>query len=103
MDPTRKANRAGNEVTLQYQSRQETLGVEELIEDKLKQLQAFIQRLEQTPPGSAEIRSRTKLFGACKRVEGETSGQYYGRLRHWLDRATPHTKSPLHPPRQTDD
>ena len=103
MDSSRKANREANEITLQYKSRQETLLDEELTEDKLTQLLAFISQLDQTPPGAAELQRRRKLFGECKRIEGETSGQFYARLRHWLDRDIPQTKSPLHAPRQTGD
>ena len=103
MDRSRKANREGSEVTLQHKSRQEAMGVEELCEDKLTQLLMFVQSLEQTPPGVAELQRRTKLFGECKRNEGEPSGLFYGRLRQWLDRPMPQTKLPLHPPRQTGD
>jgi hypothetical protein len=103
MDSSRKANRAGNEVTLQYKSPQETLLGEELSADKLTHLLAFIGRLEKTPPGAVEIQKRIKHFGECKRIESETSGQFYARLRHWLDRDIPQTKSPLHAPRQTGD
>jgi hypothetical protein len=35
MDNSRKADREGNEITLQYKSRQETLLDEELDEDRL--------------------------------------------------------------------
>jgi hypothetical protein len=101
MDASRKATRAGNETTLQYQSPQEALLAEELNKDKLTQLQTVISGLEQTPAGATELQRRIKLFGECKRIEGETAGQYYGRLRHWLDRDLPQTKSPLHAPRQT--
>ena len=103
MDRSRKANREGSEVTLQHKSRQEAMGVEELCEDKLTQLLMFVQSLEQTPPGVAELQRRTKLFGECQRNEGEPLGLFYGRLRHWLDRPMPQTKSPLHRPRQTGD
>ena len=103
MDRSRKANREGSEVTLQHQSRQEALGVEELCEDKLTQLLVFVRSLGQTPAGSVEIQRRIKLFGECQRNEGEPSGLFYGRLRHWLDRPIPLTKMPLHPPRQTGD
>jgi hypothetical protein len=102
VDTSRKANREDHEVTLQYQSRQEKLSIDEQNEFKLTQLLAFISQLEQTPPGTAELQRRTKLFGECKRIEGETSGQFHGRLRHWLDREMPRTKSPRHAPRQTD-
>ena len=103
MDNSRKANREDNEITLQYKSRQETLLDEELTEDKLKELLESISQIDQTPPGAAELQRRTKLFGECKRIEGETSGQFYARLRHWLDRDIPQTKSPLHAPRQTGE
>ena len=102
MDITRKANREAQEATLQYRSRQEALLDEELIEDKLKQLLEFVGGLKQTPEGAAEIQRRVKLFGECQRSEGETSGEFYAKLRRWLDRDNPRTKSPLHPPRQTD-
>ena len=103
MDIRQKANREAQEKTLEYRSRQATMLVEELIEDKLTQLLAFINRLKQTSPGTAELRGRTTLFGECKRIQGETSGQFYGRLRHWLDRGIPLTKSPRYAPRQTDN
>ena len=103
MDKSRKANREGNEITLQYKSRQETLLDEELAEDKLTQLLVFISQLDQTPAGVADLQRRRKLFPECKRIEGETSGQFYARLRHWLDRDIPQTKLPLHAARQTGD
>lgn len=103
MDNSRKANREDNEITLQYKTRQETLLEEELGEDKLTQLLASISQLDQTPAGAAELQRRRNLFGECKRIEGETSGQFYARLHHWLDREIPQTKSPLHVPRQTGD
>jgi hypothetical protein len=103
MDNSRKANREDNEKTLQYKSRQETLLDEELNEDNLKKLLEFISQLGQTPAGAAELQRRKKLLGECKRIEGETSGQFYARLRHWLDRDIPQTKSPRHAPRQTGE
>jgi len=103
MDSSRKANREGNEKTLQYKSRQETVLDEELAEDKLTELLASISQLDQTHPGADELQRRTKLFGVCKRIEGETSSQFCARLRHWLDRDIPQTKSPLHAPRQTGE
>jgi hypothetical protein len=103
MDKSRKANREANEITLQYKSRRESMLEEERAEDNLTQLLLFISQLGHTPPGTAELQRRRKLYGECKRIEGETSGQFYGRLRHWLDREIPQTKSPLHAPRQTGD
>ncbi len=103
MDQSRKANREGNEKTLQYKSREETRLDEEFTEDKLTELLATISQLDQMPPGADELQRRTKLFGKCKRIEGETSAQFYARLRHWLDREIPQTKSPLHAPRQTGE
>ena len=101
MNPTRNAKREGQEATLQHRTRQEALGIEELSEQKLAQLHSFIEQLKQTPPGAADLKRRTKLFGECNRIEGEASSQFYGRLRHWLDKDLPQTKSPLHAPRQT--
>jgi hypothetical protein len=103
MDPTRKANRENSEVTMDYKSRQEALLDEELSEDKLTQLQVFIRRLDETPAGAAELQRRSKLFGECKRIEGEATGQFYARLGDWLGRDLPQTKSPLHAPRQTGE
>jgi len=103
MDNSRKANREDNEKTLQYKSRQEARLDEELAEDKLSQLLLSISQLDQTPAGADELQRRTKLFGDCKRIEGETSVQFYARLRHWLDRDISQTKSPLHAPRQTGE
>jgi hypothetical protein len=101
MDRGRKENREGHEKTFQYKSRQEALLDDELIEDKLSQLLAFIGELEQTPEGTDQLQRRVKLFGECKRDEGETSKAFYAKLHHWLDRDIPQTKSPMHPPRQT--
>ena len=99
MDITRKAHREAQEVALQYKSRQEALLDEELAEDKLTQLLAFLDQLKRTSDGTAEIDRRVKLFGECKRGEGETSAEFYAKLRHWLDRNTSRNKSPLHAPR----
>lgn len=101
MDRSRKENREGREKTFQYKSRQEALLDEELIEDKLAQLLAFIGGLEHTPEGKAKLQRRVKLFGECQRSDGETSADFYAKLHHWLHRDIPQTKSPMHPPRQT--
>jgi hypothetical protein len=101
MDRSRKENREGREKTFQYKSRQEALLDAELTEDKLAQLLAFLCELEQTPEGNAELKRRGKMFGECKRSEGETSTDFYAKLHHWLHRDIPQTKLPLHPPRQT--
>ena len=100
MDRSRKANREGTEVTLQHKSRKEALLIAELVEEKLVQLQASIEQLKQTPEGIAELQRRVKAFGECSRLEGETSGEFYDKLRRWLEREIRQTKSPLHPPRQ---
>ena len=103
MDRTRKANREDDEATLQYRTKNEALDEAELIEDKLAQLQATIAQMEQTPQGLAELQRRVKLFGVCQRLADETSAQFCDKLRVWLERDLPQTKSPLHPPRQTGD
>ena len=71
MHPSLKSIREAHELTLQYRSRQSTMLVEELIEDKLRQLLAFINRLEQTPLGTAELRGRIDLpCGSDRRYHG---------------------------------
>ena len=99
MDTIRKGTRKGNETYLQYKSSQESPLMEELNEEQLTRLQESVSRLKKTPPGAAELERRIKLFGDCKRTEDETSGQFYIRLRHWLAKNMPETKSPLHAPR----
>jgi hypothetical protein len=86
MHPNRDMKREAVEATLQFRSRQETLSAEDLIEEKLTHLRMFIGHLKRTPHGWAEIERRIKRFGDCEQIEGETSGQFYGKLRHWLDR-----------------
>ncbi len=100
MDRSRKENREGRERTFQYKSRQEALLDAELTEDKLAQLLAFVGELKHTPEGNVELQRRGKLFGECHRSEGETSTDFYAKLRHWMHRGIPQTKRPLHPPRQ---
>jgi hypothetical protein len=97
MDRSRKATREGNEITLQHKSQREAALTEEMIEEKLAQLQASIKQLS----GSAAHQRRVKLFGECRRMEGETSGEFYEKLRRWFDRELPRAKSPRHLPRQT--
>ena len=87
MNPNRRMQREAVEATLQFRSRQETLSAEDLIEEKLTHLQMFIEHLKCTPHGWAEIERRIKRFGDCKQYDGETSGHFYGKLRHWLDRS----------------
>ena len=103
MDRTRKANREDHEATLQYRTKNEALDEAELIEEKLAQLQVKVAQLEQTPEGVAELQSRTTLYGESKRLAAETSARFCDKLRVWLERDLPQTKSPLHPPRQTGD
>jgi hypothetical protein len=77
------------------------MSVEELIEEKLMQLMKLIGNLEQTPLGADELRRRIQAFGDCKRIEGETTDSFYGRLRHWLDRNFPQSKAARRALRQT--
>jgi hypothetical protein len=103
MNGSRKAIRGDNEITLQYRSPQVALLEEELNEDQLTQLRELIGGLERTPPGAAELQRRVKLFGECKQIDGETLGQFYGKLHYWLDKEMPPTKSAIHAPSQTGD
>lgn len=101
MDRSRKATREGNEITLQHVSPQETILIDELVEEKLAQLQTFIAQLRHTPAGTAEFARRIKAFGECPQITEETPREFYAKLRHWMDREIPQTKSPLHAPRQS--
>ncbi|WP_254510204.1 hypothetical protein [Anatilimnocola floriformis] len=100
MDRSRKASRAGNEITLQYQTAAEYLMIEELTEDRLLHLQALIEELKLTPAGAELLQRRVKLFGECHQSQGELIGSYHHRLTQWFQRDMPASKSPLHPPRQ---
>ena len=102
MNPSRKSKRDDLEAMLQYGSWQQTLLVDERIEEKLAQLQVFVGQLTATPHGRAELECRTKRFGDCQRIETETSGQYYSKLRHWLDRDIEPSRPRQHSSR-TDD
>jgi hypothetical protein len=101
MDRSRKANREVNEATLQHVSKGEAQLIAELVEGKLAELRASVERLKQTPEGIAELQRRVKAFGECRRDEEETTSRFYDKLRRWLERDIPQTKFPLHPPRQT--
>ena len=103
MNPKQNAKREGHEATLQYRTHQETLGVEERYEERLAQLHSYIRQLKRTPPGAVEFERRIKVFGECNRVDNEPTNQFYGRLRHWLDRDMPLAKARLHPPRHSGD
>jgi hypothetical protein len=94
MNPTRVVKREDLEKTQQYTRHQETLLVKDMIDEKLIQLQIFIGQLSRTPQGSAELQRRTRCFGKCQRIAGENSGQFYARLRLWLDRDLHDQESP---------
>jgi hypothetical protein len=100
MDRRRKANRENDEVTLQHKSRAEALRIDELVAEKLLQLQASIDQLGKTPEGALLLKRRIKFFGACERTADETTGQFYDKLRHWFNLEIPQTNAPRHPPRQ---
>jgi hypothetical protein len=96
MNPTRVVKREDLEKTQQYTRHQETLLVKDMIDEKLIQLQVFIGQLSRTPQGLAELQRRTRCFGACERITGETSGRFYARLRLWLDKDLHEQESPRH-------
>ena len=102
MDRTRKANREGDEATLQYRTPNEALHEALQIEEKLSQLQAAAVQLKQTTSGLEEFQRRIALFGECNQLAGESSSQFCNRLCIWLERALPPKKSPRHPPRQNE-
>jgi len=102
MDRSRKANRTKTEVTLQHRSADDAARLEEMAEEKLRQLLVSLERFKQTSSGVEELRRRSKSFGKCKRSAEETSSQFYDRLRHWLQRPVSPTKLPRHRPRQNE-
>ncbi len=103
MDTRLKANREAGDVTLRYRGRQNALLVNELNNDKLRQLLTFIGQLENTPAGAADLLRRINLFGECKRGDNETSDKFCARLRYWLDRDLPKKKMPFRTSWQTID
>lgn len=86
MNPTCKSKQENLEEVQQFWDRQRSLSPEEQIASKLAHLQGFIQQLEKSASGQAELSSRLKRFGECKRTAGEGTSHFYGRLRRWLDR-----------------
>jgi len=96
MDMTRKAHREAQDAIRRYGDRQKSLLDWQVAEEKLTQLLAFIGQLERTPAGSIEIESRVQRFGGCDRRDGESSAEFYSKLRHWLDRDLPRSKSRPH-------
>lgn len=81
-----KAKRESMEEVQQFWTQQGGLSPVDQAESKLVQLQAFICQLSQGPDGQAELQRRFERFGDCKRMPGEFTLQFYGRLRRWLDR-----------------
>ena len=102
MDRTRRATREGNEVTLHHRTENDAVRIAEIVAEKLVELEASIEQLKQTPVGAAELARRIKTFGECRRSDEETTTEFYDKLRHWLELTIPQTKSPLHPPRQSN-
>jgi hypothetical protein len=86
MNLTRKTKQENLAQTRLYRSRQAELLADDVIEEKLTQLLVFIGQLNHTPHGRAEIERRVSRYGECNRLEGETSGQFYAKLRNWLDK-----------------
>jgi hypothetical protein len=85
MNPTRQSKLEDLETIRRTQAQQKNLSTDAQIEVKLGLLRAFIEQLAQTPQGKADLASRTRAFGSCLRMTGESNRRYYGRLRRWLD------------------
>ena len=103
MNPSGKTWREANDFTLEFESTHEIMPINELDENNLRQLLVYMSWLEQTPQGATDLQRRITLFGDCRRSDGETSGQFYTRLRQWLDRDFPTTKSQRRARRQMSD
>ena len=103
MDLRRKNMPEKNAPATPTRSQPETRHSDDVNDEKLTKLLAFLSSLQRTPPGAAEVERRTQLFGECRRSENETSAQYYARLRHWLDRDLPQVHSSRVARRQSAD
>lgn len=87
MTPTR-ATKANDLATIHdWKVRQEDLSAEQLVQERLANLQNFVARLAQTPEGKIDLCRRIQRYGECLRAAGECDRLYYGRLRTWLDRS----------------
>jgi hypothetical protein len=86
MNPNRYSKFEALEELQDFMVRQQTLPKSDLIEQKLIQLETFVRQLAHTPNGRAELQRRQLRYGECKPNPGESSEQYYARLRYWIDR-----------------
>ena len=86
MTPTRSTKAENIETVVQGRNRQRDLPADDLIKEKLADLQAFICHLAQTPNGKVDLQRRVQVLGKCLPARGESDRQFYGKLRLWLDR-----------------
>jgi hypothetical protein len=86
MNPICKSKLVPLEEVQRFWGEQRNLSPKEQVEGKLVRLQVFIQQLEQTTSGKADLKRRFKRFGECQRMPDEITSRFYGRLRRWLDR-----------------
>lgn len=98
MEKSQKPEPDDGGAIFEYETRPKELHHQDLTEEKLAQLLEFIGELQQHPEGAAELKLRINRYGKCDRMEGETTAQFYGRLRSWLDKDLPLTKSSRHAP-----
>lgn len=85
-NPTRQTKQDDLAAMRLFAQQQSRLDPNALVREKLEKLQEFIDQLEKTPHGRDELRDRRAQFGDCKQDPGESASQFYGKLRHWLDR-----------------
>jgi len=84
-NPTRRSKEEDLQTLAEAQERHSEMSASQQIDEKLEQLQAFVQQMSQTVQGKADLQRRTQTFGPCRVREGESSREFYGRLRRWLD------------------
>jgi len=84
-NPTRRSKQEDLQALAEAQVRYSGMSASQQIDEKLEQLQAFVQQMSQTVQGKADLQRRTQTFGPCRVREGETTREFYGRLRRWLD------------------
>ncbi|MBL9084621.1 MAG: hypothetical protein JNK76_22650 [Planctomycetales bacterium] len=63
----------------------ESLPKPERMRRRLAELQSFVELLGATDVGQAELAQRRERYGECTQGPRETDGDFYCRLRTWLD------------------
>lgn len=84
-NPTRRTKLEDLALVQRDLRERESLPKPEQIQRRLRELQAFVRLLESTDAGKGELARRQVRYGDCVRQAYESDGDYYSRLRTWLD------------------